>query len=237
MRRLLPILAAAGLTGCFIQMNQEDEVIPVDESFSRVVVSVDTGSVQLIGGDGPAEVEYDMRWGMGCPEVDTYVWDDTLYVVGECPMGAWSCSTDFEIAVPSGMDVEVEVVTGEIELENLGSVKAELSTGEILVLGAEGDLDLSVTTGKIIGEDLLAERVWAELTTGSISLQFDAEFAEIGADVVTGDVTLEVPEGCYDLDLDVVTGDVDTSGVGCDCSAEAAIHARVVTGSIFVHGA
>ncbi len=236
MRRLLPVLAAIGLTGCFIQMNQDDAVVPVDEPFERVVIDVETGSVELTGGYDRAEVDWDMRWGMGCPEVDVYVWDETLYIVGECPRGAWSCSTDFRVSVPSGLDIQATVITGEIDLQDVGSVQAELTTGELRVSKVLGDLDLAVTTGSITGDDLLVEHVWADVTTGNVDLDLDSSFEEVAADVVTGEITLAVPKGCYDLDLDVVTGDIDTWGVGCDCSAEASIQARVVTGSIFVRG-
>ena len=237
MSRLLVPLALVGLTGCFVQLHQDDGIDAIEEPFSRVVVEVETGSVEIYGGSSDiTEVDWDMRWGMGCPEVDSYVWDETLYIVGECPKGGFGCSTDFRITVPSGVDIEARIVTGELVAEDVGSVTAELTTGELQVFQAEGDIDLEVTTGSIIAQDLRSERVRAELTTGSMDLMLDSEFAEVEADLVTGDITLAVPEGCYDLDLDVVTGDVESWGVGCDCSAEGSIHARVVTGSILVRG-
>ena len=85
-----PLLALIALSGCFVQMNQDGGIIDVDEPFDRVVIDVETGSVDVYGSERElTEVDWDMRWGMGCPEVDIAVHDGVLYVEGSCPAGAW----------------------------------------------------------------------------------------------------------------------------------------------------
>jgi hypothetical protein len=237
LRSSFTLLAMAGLSGCFVQMHQDDGITEIDEPFDTVVVSVDTGAVEIHGTDElMPEVDWDMRWGMGCPEVDFTVHDGVLYVEGSCPAGAWTCSTDFELTVPEGVDLEVQITTGRLQAEDVGAVRAELTTGDIEIVGARNEVALEVTTGTISATELEVEAAWAEVTTGSIALELAEPFSEIEAELVTGDVSLEVPGGCYDLDLDVVTGDIDTLGVDCGCDQDASIRARAVTGSITVLG-
>lgn len=237
LRSTCTLLALASLSGCFVQMHQDDGITEIDEPFDTVVVRVDTGAVEIRGEDDiTPEVDWDMRWGMGCPEVDFAVHDGVLYVEGFCPRGSWSCSTDFVLTVPSGVDLEVEITTGHLQAENVGAVWAELTTGDIEIEGAHHELALEVTTGRISATDLVVESAWAKATTGSIELELEEHFATLEAELVTGDVFIEVPSGCYDMDLDVITGSVDTDGVDCGCNEDASIRARAVTGSITVVG-
>jgi DUF4097 and DUF4098 domain-containing protein YvlB len=237
LRSTLILLTLTGLSACFVQLHQDDGITELVEPFDSVVVTVDTGAVEIRGDDTVMpEVDWDMRWGMGCPEVDFRVHEGVLYVEGSCPAGSWSCSTDFVLTVPTGVDVDVHLTTGRIEIEAVGAVRAELTTGDIDLRGARDEVALKATTGRIHATDLAVREAWAEVTTGSIDLRLDEPFASLDAEVVTGDVTLEVPGGCYDLDLDVVTGDIDTAGVDCGCDQDSSIHARAVTGSITVLG-
>lgn len=230
------LLSCLFLGGCFVQLNQEGDIIDIQEPFDRVVVDVETGSVEIFGGAEASEVDWDKRWGVACPEVDVQVQDGVLYIEGRCPAGAWTCSTDFRLEVPAGVDVQARVVTGELRLEQVGRVEAELTTGDVEILGATGEVGIEVTTGDIVAHGLDVRTAWAEVTTGSVQMSLEAPFEVLDVEAVTGSIDLRVPQGCYDLDLDVVTGQIDTWGVDCGCPDEASIRARVVTGSIDLLG-
>ena len=238
LRTTFTLLALTGLSGCFIQANQDDGQTSIDEPFDTVVVDVETGSVDIrTAEDGQAELGWDMRWGVGgCPEVDFEVHEGVLWVKGRCAAGGWGCSTDFVLEVPAGVNVDARVTTGQLLVEDAGEVLAELTTGDIEIGGAHDTVELQVTTGTITAMDLRVDTAWAEVTTGSIELEVEDGFELIDAEVITGEVRLDVPSGCYDLDLGVITGNIDTYGVDCGCDADASIRAQVITGSIDILG-
>jgi hypothetical protein len=228
----LPLLAACEMELSIDQGHQE-----FDEPIEAVVIEIDTGEVQVFGADiEGAAMDWAFQWRKGCPAADSYVEDGVLYIEAHCPPGAWACQTDFQLHVPAGIPVEALVTTGSIQLDQVGAVRAELTTGEIDIEGAAGELEMSVTTGGIHAYELQADTVFAEVTTGSIDLGLEAPFEQVDAKLITGEIAMEVPEGCYDLDLDVVTGGISTTGVSCDCDAAAGIRAEVVTGSIDIRG-
>ncbi len=236
---LTPILA---LVGCFHgphlpSVSTDAGFVDITEDIHTVVIEVETGEVELVPGEpAGAVVDWQTQWKRSCPDIDVFAEDGVLYVYGHCPMGAWHCSTDFQIQVPAWVEVEAEVTTGSISLEQVTDVRAELTTGELNVRQATGDLELDVTTGGIFAYDLAAEDVDAKVVTGSLELELETEFDRVEAEVITGDITMGVPAGCYDMDLDVVTGDISTDNVSCDCSAGSEIRASVITGTIDIFG-
>ncbi len=236
-RRALTLLPTTLLAACFMQVEHREGSMPVDESFHMVVIEVETGSVALVGTDrSDAVVDYDLSYIGGCPELESYVHDGVLVIRAECPRGALSCGADLRLEVPYGVDIDAQLTTGDLSFEGVGSVRAQVTTGEIEILDAAGDLDLRTTTGDIEGGCLLADEAFARATTGSVELSLLEPFSSLEAEVTTGSIFLEVPAGCYDLDLDVVIGEVSTAGLGCDGSSDADIRARVVTGEIIVVG-
>jgi len=235
--RALALTPALVLAGCFMEMHHDVGFEDIEEDIHTVVIEVETGEVQLVPAqDGDTVVDWEVHWSRRCPDIDVYTSEGTLYVRGHCPVGAWNCGTDFRIQVPEGADVEAKVTTGELDLEGVGSVYAELTTGELNIRDATGDLDLDVTTGGIHAFDLTSEELRASLVTGSMELELDAPFDLVNAELVTGDITIAVPEGCYDMELDVLTGAVSTDGVSCDCEASSEIRAEVITGTIDIYG-
>jgi hypothetical protein len=237
MRSLLLLLPLPLLAACELELSIDQGHDEFEAPIHAVSIEVDTGDVQVIGAEiEGAAMDWEFRWREGCPTAEAYVEDGVLYVEAHCPPGAWACSTDFQLRVPAGVPVEATLTTGSLQLEQVGAVSAELTTGELDIQGASGELDLAVTTGGIHAFELQVDEVWAELTTGSIELEFDAPFEQVDTKLITGEISMRVPEGCYDLDLDVVTGAISTEGLSCDCEATAGIRAEVVTGSIDIRG-
>ncbi len=235
--RALALTPALAMAGCFMQIHHDGGFTEIDESIHTVVIEVETGEVELVAAelDG-AEVEWESHWNRRCPDIDVYESNGILTVRGRCPVGAFSCSTDFRIVVPPGVEVDATVTTGSLELADVGPVLATLTTGELDIRGATGELDLELTTGGIHAYDLVTDELRASVVTGSIELELEEDFELLDAELVTGDMTIIVPEGCYDMDLDVVTGAVHTDGVSCDCDADSHVRASVITGTIDVYG-
>lgn len=231
---LPPLLLIAG---CFMELEHDGGFADIDEEIHSVVIEVDTGEVELRAGDGvTAAVDWETHWSHACPEIDIHASEGVLYVRGRCPAGAWRCGTDFRIQVPSGVEVEATVTTGSLDLEEVGPVRAELTTGQLDIRGAKGEVDLDVTTGGIHAFDLDVEELRASVVTGSLEIELDSPFELVDAEVITGDITIAVPHGCYDMDLDAITGSISTDGVSCDCDADSWIRAQIVTGTIDIYG-
>ena len=228
---LLPFL----LSSCGGLQGDEGSFV-LEQSIEALSIEVETGSVEVVASDGEARVDWTRTWNAGCPDIDVQVDGGVLQVVGDCSGLGWGCSTDFRIQVPAGIPTRADLVTGDLYLEQMGAVSAALTTGDLLLDGAQGALDLDVVTGSVQGRDLDAPAARVEVTTGNIELELEGEFDELCAEITTGSLWLQVPAGSYDLDLDVVTGGIELQGVSSDEQADASITARVTTGDIELEG-
>lgn len=188
-----------------------------DEQISRVIVDVDRGDIHVSGGDGESsQVDVLTSWRSARePDVDVWASDGTLHVKGDCPEVA-VCDTEVYIDVPAGAELELDVRTGDLELE-----------------GLDGTVIAEITTGTIEGYELGAEIVDAKTLTGSIDLRFSSGASDVTARVTTGNVDLTVPDQTYDVDVQVTTGDVDVR-VDTSAGAAARLFAKVVTGDLTV---
>lgn len=203
------------LPGCAEQ--DEASSYEFDEQISRVIVDVDRGDVHISGDAGATStVDVLTSWRSARePDVDVWASDGTLHVKGDCPEVA-VCDTEVYIDVPAGAELELDVRTGDLELE-----------------GLDGDVIAEITTGTIEGYELGSESVDAKTITGSVDLRFSDGAMDVMARVTTGNVDLTVPNRAYDVDAQVTTGDVDVR-VDTSGDATARVFAKVVTGDLTV---
>jgi hypothetical protein len=188
-----------------------------DEEISRVIVDVDRGDIHISGdAEGPSTVDVLSTWrSTRDPDVDVWESDGTLHVKGDCPEVA-VCDTEVYIDVPAGAELELDLRTGDLEIE-----------------GLDGDVIAEVTTGTVEGYDLGSDNVDVRTTTGSVDLRFTGGATDVMARVTTGNIDLTVPDRDYDVDVQVTTGDVDLR-VDTAGDATARLFAKIITGDLTV---
>lgn len=211
MRHLLVLL----LCGCSPVVTSAPVV--ADGELVGVRVTLDAGRVTLRGGaEAGVSGRRESRGAPGAVRVETRVEDGVLVLVGRCA-GLAPCTVDVDLAVPAGVPVEVDVGSGDVQVDGLAS-----------------PLTVRVGDGEVGGDGLRAERVRVTSGWGDVALLFAEAPAEVSVAVATGDVRLGLPGGGYALDLGAYDG-VAVHGV-YDDPAGARVHARTREGAIRVTG-
>ena len=184
-------MTAVGLGSC--DSAETHEVFTVDDVVDEVVVLTDAGSLELLGGD-TVRVERLSRGWKGSLALSTRVEDGVLFLTARCKR-VFGCQVDTRLTLPAGLDVT-----------------AEVGDGSITAVGLEGDLELSVGTGFVAGEELRAPELIVLVGAGHASLSLD-EAEDVHVLVASGDADVELPAGAYDLALDAGGGTLDVSGI------------------------
>lgn len=254
-----PLLALFPLTACVVvgDVETETEDFAETEPFSRVVVDIDGGDVEIagdavqVGATGTLVSSFGRR----APDIRHYVDDGVLHVEGDCDPLAMVCAIDLLLVVHEGVrvevhsgagnvqvhdtvaDVVVETGAGDVELARLsGRVEADTGAGAIALQHCSGEAYLDTGTGAVSGVGLSSPVVQVESGAGEVDLQMTAAFQRVDVEVGTGDVRVEVPAGAYALDVDTGAGDVDLAGVTDDATAASVISAHTGAGDVLVVG-
>src|SRR6187401_880436 len=116
-------LFALVLVGCapdYTVLEHVEEFAFVDVP-ERVVVTVENGSVELIGladGRTDSRVEVTAKWSRRPPTWTATIEDGLLKVVGRCT-DQITCSTDVRLRVPPDVEATVETDAGDLVLGQL----------------------------------------------------------------------------------------------------------------------
>lgn len=206
-------LLLASVVGCAPIM--EERSFTIEGEFDAVQLKLSNGEAQLGLASGDA-VEMDVDFGgVGRPQaVSRRVEDGVLIIDYSCAL----CGGDLVVGIPDGMPLDVSVLHGDLELNDLtGPVRGDVHTGSIEGSGLACDTDLIAHAGEIdLGWDFRPTAVQAE--------------AHIGA------LRLEVPAGAYDLDVRARLGLVRFVNVQHDADADSAITAFAHAGEAVIDG-
>ena len=232
----------------------------VTEPVERIVVTVDTGRVEIMAWSGASiEVERLLSFGDERPRVEHNLANGVLEIESDCPASFFSiggsCSVDHLLRVPASVDVQIDsgagtvrvsgldsvVVadtgSGTIELVDLGGrVTAETGSGGIGLERISATVDISTGSGGIRGTNLTSLQMNARTGSGSINLDFDGTPDRVELETGSGSITAAVPAGPYRLDLDTNSGSATSSGITEDGSSSRTIRATTGSGSIRVTG-
>jgi len=198
--------------------------IRIDEPSGSVTVrgDADTTTVQLT-----RTVTY-----RGAREVGaTFELSGGVLVLSGCGS---TCSVDYEIEVPLGVDVRGETSNGSIELRGVGEVEVESSNGSIELVDVTGDVDVETSNGRIEGRGLAGTEVNAQTSNGSIDLRLAAA-QDVEARSSNGSVRVEVPTdgATYRVRAESSNGSIDV-GITDDPDGEFELDLSTSNGSIGV---
>lgn len=195
----------------------------VARHIDRVVVSADTGHVNLSGSKGSrVMVRQKLRWLWRKPRVSTRVEGSTLTVSAQCPGSSTlnRCKADLDLAIPFDADVVVRGDSGDISAERLA-----------------GHLELTTDSGDVAGRDLNPTTVKATTNAGNVDLEFATQPVSVHANSDSGDVDVTVPAGGeYRVDAATTAGDVKVEGILRNDHAGRTITATADAGDVTVRG-
>ena len=129
---------------------------------------------------------------------------DTVSGDVELPLGSFG---ELAIDTTSG-DVDASAASNPITAE---SIKVETTSGDIrLVAIVAGEARLDSTSGDIdFGGEV--ETLWADTTSGDITLEIDGDHDDLSIESTSGDVRLYLPESdSFNLDAKSTSGDIET---------------------------
>ena len=228
-----------GFRNLTIRADTEDiAFIPSDNGTCRVVfyerenrrhtASVHDGTLLIEGTDTEKWYEHFTLFSTGSPRITVYLPQNdyaSLYIeedTGDIVMPADFRFESAEIAGGTGDvewysssgQVQMELSTGEIRIEDIFAEKLELSvsTGRVEVrsVACAGDLSVNVSTGKTTMSDVTCKRFCSTGSTGDVFLENVIVSEGVTIERSTGDVRFERCDAA-ELSIQTDTGDVSGS--------------------------
>jgi DUF4097 and DUF4098 domain-containing protein YvlB len=100
---------------------------------------------------------------------------------------------DYEITVPSGIEIEIENINGDVTAKNLNSdLRIDLVNGDIELSNYTGSLDCEITNGSFSGEIDSTRGIDISTINGSVTLNLNNFMnANVKAETVNGRITEE----------------------------------------------
>ena len=258
------VVLVTSLVGAQFSFGEPDNVEQADfvvtDPVDRIVVSVDTGKVEILAGSGVSvEVERSLSFGDERPRIEHSLTDGVLEIEADCPGSFFSlggpCSVDHVVRIPAFVDVQIDLGagtvrvsglesvvvadtgSGSIELVDLGGrVTAATGSGGIVLERIWGTVDISTGSGSIRGTELTSLQMTARTGSGSINLDFGGAPDGVDLETGSGSITAAVPAGSYRLDLNTNSGSTTSAGITEDASSPRIIRATTGSGSIRVTG-
>jgi hypothetical protein len=192
---LAAALVAAGSLLAEVPINEHRDVTPD----GLIEVSLVAGTVKVTGWDKP-EVELTGSLSDDQQKLEITGGKDRLKIEVKLPEGKhhYSGESDLVLRVPRGSGMDVETVSGNIEVADL-KARLQLNTvsGDLVVKGTPREVKLNTVSGDISlddGESLES----ADFNTVSGSIEAHVRFRASGSfrfETVSGNITLKVPSG------------------------------------------
>jgi hypothetical protein len=244
-------LAAVTLAGCDTSVpNQLDFSDTEKVKITEIVIGSGSGSGDVTvktAAISDTRIKRVVRY-RGVEPARSYRLDGTvLHVDTDC---GDDCSVSYDIVAPTGVAVRGEVTSGDIDLTAVatadvrissgnirvtgatGQVRAEASSGGIAVTDVAGPTRLVATSGEITGRGLGRAPVNAEVSSGDIDLELTTA-GPVTAHATSGNVTVRVPDGRYRVRSNVDSGD-ERVGIQDDPTATVLLDVDVTSGDLVI---
>jgi DUF4097 and DUF4098 domain-containing protein YvlB len=159
------------------------------DPIQRIVVTSDSGSIEVAAGGEDVRLERISRFRANRPSVTEEVVDGVLHIEVQCPSELFfsSCSVDYQVTAPAPVELIVDSGSGDLNARGLiGGVHLATSSGTIEVEGVAGETSLDTGSGDIRGRDLDVPVLTATTSSGSIEIGGDA--GEASLETGSGDI-------------------------------------------------
>lgn len=200
-------------------------------------IELGTGDLRVVAGaEDAVVVTRRLHWSFTKPTVHEVLEGQRLTITQSCRpslAAGPNCGIDYTIGVPTGIRLRAHTDTGDIVVDGVrGTVELSTSTGDISITAAAGDLLLRTDTGSVTVTGAHSFHVDVSTDTGDITLGLAGAPDAVTASSDTGDVRITVPRGgLYHVQSEVGTGDASVTVQTSDAS-DRTITARTDTGDI-----
>ncbi|MCT2278191.1 DUF4097 domain-containing protein [Micromonospora chalcea] len=253
LRTAVAVTAAAALivlSGCdTLSFRRLDYDHTEQAKITRITVTEDGAGDVVVRANGPADqvrIKRVVRYQGDEPTSRYEIKGDELVLPTDC---GHRCSISWEVTAPPGVAVKGGTASGNVDLTEIGAVEFTLSSGDLTIRGATGEVRASSTSGNIrvveaarpvrlrarsgdIEARRLASAVDAETTSGNIVVELDQP-APARLHATSGDVDLAVPAGRYRVRAEARSGDTDVT-VTDDPGASVLLDASATSGNVTV---
>ncbi len=198
-------------------------------------MSVGKGDIKITGGSSDPKLTADVRVrGKTKEEAKerARTWTPVLDVqeglVTIRTNGELSCE-NYEIEVPSGVSVELELSSGDVEIRATGGgVRAASQHGDLFCEGARGMIEIKTSAGDVKLRDAQASQIQVEVQHGDIRIERSKGPMKLRA--ASGDIAAKDVEG-NTLSLETVDGDIDLE---VSAPFDGSMNIRTVHGDVLV---
>lgn len=223
---LAGVASAAALAGCTASVPTQLDFSDTEKKVTEIVIASGSGNVAVrTAGINDTRIKRVVRYHGDEPGRTYRLAGTVLHLDTDC---GHDCSVDYDIEAPTGVTVRGEVTSGDLNLTGIatadvtvssgnvrvngatGEVRAEASSGDITVTDLKGTVRLVATSGDIKGHGLGGAALSAEATSGDIDLEL-AKPGPVTARASSGDVSVRVPEGRYQVRTTADSGEQQVS--------------------------
>lgn len=118
--------------------------------------------------------------------------------------------THLEIMVPSGCDLEIDVVSADVSVDAVtGDVEIEAVSGEVLLRGSPSEVEVECVSGNL---DIDVQTNSANLECVSGDIEVRGVRGELECSVVSGSITVDAGKHMKSLECETVSGDIAVRG-------------------------
>jgi DUF4097 and DUF4098 domain-containing protein YvlB len=164
-----------------------------------------------------------------------------------------NCQVSYEIEAPPGVAVRGGLRSGDVTLIDTGATDLQLTSGDLMIRGANGPVKVHATSGDIrileakstvtvqsTSGDIealnAAGPVDLKVTSGDITAKLST-MNSVKAQTTSGDVNVTVPAGNYNVTTHTGSGDESLIGVTDDPNAKTSIDVSTGSGDASVRAA
>ena len=181
----------------------------IEESFTRVVITVGSGDVTVQQTTGPSEWFASASFSGDKPPFEPKVIEGVLIVSDGCDPSS-DCSALYTINVPKSSEVTASSGSGDITIVGIEApVDVHTDSGTVFLNTVLGEIHVHTNSGNIVGTRLEASSATFIATSGNIDVSFENVIANLTVETDTGNVTAQLAEGPYNLNTDADSGSTD----------------------------
>ena len=211
-----------GSFGVITESETQTEVRPF--TGDTISFNVSSNDVDIVGGAPAGTIEVTRRfdWGLGGTKPKpNETWDaDGVAISGaDCQGVSWRCGIDYIVRVPDSTAVKLRGGSGDVVLGgSLGAIDLQVGSGDVeadalisadvLLRTGSGDVDL--------GLDSRATKVDVHTGSGDMDLRLDTDTGDVVLRADSGDIDVELPSAPDSLDVDTGSGDVSIDAPDAD---------------------
>lgn len=161
------------------------------------------------------------------------------------------CRVSYQIEAPTGVAVRGQLRSGDVGLTGVASAELKLTSGDVMIDGstgpvqvtttsgditvtdAKGGATLHATSGNVRAMDVGGGPVSARVRSGEVTVKMTT-VGSVSAHATSGDVEVLVPAGSYRFDVNSNSGDLDVVGLHNDPSSKNVLDIRTASGDATV---